>query len=185
MPDDQNQNQPPVTFTVTPQELQHLRGLAERELRENLQAQQHGADVSKFVEVGRREFGTDRFDAASQTVANALGGRKNETLSVLRTSNTPHRHIMALADDSDRLARFAQLPLESQRAEIALMENRTAPYGHARAFAEPAYKTPALAGGPVPDADWNAGACDLMNDKDAFAEIDRRIEERVKRRGGR
>ena len=171
-----------VTITATPAELEYIKDLAERDQQ---QAQTQGTDVKKFVDVGQREFGTERFDAASQALANAVGGRLNETLAVLRQADAPHRLVVELADDPQRLERFAKLSPERQRAEISLRENRNAPYGRALASADPLYKNPAFSGGPVSDADWNSGIADRMSDKDAFAEIDRRIEERVKRRGGR
>jgi hypothetical protein len=179
MPDDL------IHLSITQQEAQQLRALAEREQREQLTMQQHAIKVNKIVEVGQREFGHDRFDAAAQTVANTLGDRTQETMAVLKEFDAPHRHVVALADDPDRLKRFASLPVERQRAEIALAENRTAPFGYARSNADPAYLQPAFSGGRMSDQDWNSGSADLLSEREWQKQWETRQKERNERRGGR
>ena len=175
-----------LTVTLTPQDVQQLRHLQSLSDQVQHQALTQNADVQKIVSVGQREYGTEKFDAASQAFANAIPAeRLNDTLAVLRQADAPHRFIVELSDDPQKLERFARLSPERQRAEISLRENRAAPYGRALASADPLYKSAALSGGPVSDADWNSGIADRMSDKDAFAEIDRRWEEKCKKRGGR
>jgi hypothetical protein len=171
-----------VTVTATPQELEYVRGLAEREVRE---ANAHNTEVAEIVKIGQREFGAERFDKASQAFHDALGERTQATMQVLRHSQTPHRHIVEIAEDPQKLERFAKHSIEGQRAEISSKENRNASYGRVTVAADPAWKSPALSGKPVSDADWNSGIADRMSDKDAFAEIDRRWRERAEKRGGR
>jgi hypothetical protein len=178
----ENQN---VTFTATPQEVQQLKALAEREQREQKQAQQLHARASKIIEVGRKEFGHDRFDGASQAVADALGERLPQTIAVLQEFDTPHRHIVELAEDERRLQEFARLGPERQRAELSLRQNRTAPFGYSRASAEPAYLTPAFSGDRMSDADWNSGAADNLSESQWQKQWEARQKERTERRGGR
>jgi hypothetical protein len=178
----ENQN---VTFTATPQEVEQIKRLAEREQREQKQAQQLHARASKIVEVGRKEYGHDRFDGASQAVADALGDRLQQTIGVLSESDTPHRHIVELAEDERRLQEFARLAPERQRAELALRQNRTAPFGYSRASAEPAYLTPAFSGNRMSDADWNSGAADNLSESQWQKQWEARQKERTERRGGR
>jgi hypothetical protein len=171
-----------VTVTATPQELEYVRGLAERELRET---NAHKAEVDEIVKLGQRKYGA-RFDEASETLAKALGDRTQQTMQVLRHSQTPHQHIMDLAADPQRLERFAKLPIEAQRAEISSQEKGNAPYGRVIVAADPAWKNPGKNGTELmSDADWNSGASDLLSDEDFFRNANARVEKRNKARGGR
>jgi hypothetical protein len=171
----------PINVSTTQAELNVVRALAEREQRT---IEQRVADANEIVKVGYSRYGNQKFDEASQALANAHGGHLSpETLDALRASEMPHEAIVELADDPQRLERFAKMSPAQQRADIFQREQRKRP--HAPVAPDPAWKSPVLKGGPVSDADWNSGAADRMSDKDFYKELDRRWEERAKKRGGR
>jgi hypothetical protein len=174
----------PISINTTQREVNYVRALAERERQTY---EKRVADTNEIVKVGYSKCGNQKFDEAAQALVNAHGGHVPEaTLDVLRSAQMPHDEIMALADDPARLQRFAKMSPEAQRAEISHREVAKAPYGRVNVAADPAYKNPALSGGPISDTDWNSAAVqDRLSDKDFYKEMDRRWEERAKKRGVR
>jgi hypothetical protein len=148
--------------------------------QQQMAAQKYQQDANELTEVGRSQFGTSAFDEACQTVAEKLGNRLPELVSVAMEFDQPHVVLKHLADNEGRLEHVAKLPLTRMAAEIARIEAQHAPHGHTSTGLTPAWRAPSSKTGRVSDADWARGATNL-SESQWHKEFDRRMAERSKR----
>jgi hypothetical protein len=144
-------------------------------------AAQHQHDLGEIIELGRKEFGSDAFDADSEVVAGKLGVKTAEFMWLAKQMDHPHRLVKHLADNPKRLEALAQMPLARQAVELARIESQSAPHGHVSTYAQPAWQAPEMRG-RVSDSDWNANGGANLSDKAWHKEYDRRMAERRKGR---
>jgi hypothetical protein len=137
--------------------------------------------VSEIIDLGRREYGSEQFDADSQAVAEKLGNRTQEFMVLARQMDHPHRIIKHLADNTNALDAISKMPTPRAIVELARIESRSASYGHVQTFAQPAWKSPEMKG-RVSDADWATNGGANLSDREWNREFDRRWAERRARR---
>jgi hypothetical protein len=147
-------------------------------------AQYHQREVGEIISIGRETYGADQFDSDSMVVAEKLGARKDEFLSVIRQFDRPAALVKHFADRPGELEELAKLPTARMLTEIARIESRSAPYGHAVTRADPLWKSDASKGGRLSTQDWNRGVGDSLSEEQWQREYTRRQAERRERKGG-
>jgi hypothetical protein len=159
------------------QAIQTLFQRQEQEQRATLQT--HQLEVNAIVDAGREKLGSARFDEISATVAEKLGGKLGEFMSAARQFDSPVELIETLADDPRTLERLATLPTARMLVEIARIESRLAPSGHAVTTTDPVWKRKSIG---FKEADWNTPLQDRLSDKEYDKVFFKRQEERAARR---
>jgi hypothetical protein len=150
---------------------------------QNNAAAQHFREVEEVIRLGQETYGRDQFDSDSQVVAEKLGARKDEFLAVARQFDSPHKLIKHFADRPGELDTLAKLPTTRMMTEIARIEGRSAPYGHATTRADPLWKSSA-SNQRLSNEDWNRGVPDTLSDAEFDRQYCARQRERAERRGG-
>jgi hypothetical protein len=141
--------------------------------------QTHQLEVNAIVDAGREKLGSERFDEMSATVAQALGARVGEFMGAARQFDSPVELIEKLADDPRELERISKLPTARMLVEIARIESRLNPSGHAVTTTDPVWKKKAVG---FKEADWNTPLQDRLDDKSYDKIFFKRMEERAARR---
>jgi hypothetical protein len=144
---------------------------------------EHQRDVGEIIELGRATYGIDNFDADSQTFADKMGPRTQEAMAVFRQFDNPHKLVKHFADRPAELEALSKLPTTRMMTEIARIEGRESPYGHAVTRSDPLWKSQAKGGkGLMNDADFTRSA-DAMSDADFDRQLRMRRQARTERRG--
>lgn len=146
--------------------------------RQQLLQAQIAKDAQEIVEVGQSHFGRSVFDEASQVVAEKLGTRVPEFMSIASQFDKPHEIIAHLSNNLDQAEALAKMPAARMATEMARIEGRLSSYGHVSTGAQPYWKQPEARTGRVPDSEWARGGGDNLSDAAWHKEFDRRMRER-------
>ncbi len=161
----------------TPQDLQVLFQQQQQEQRAAIQT--HQLEVNAIVDAGREKLGSERFDEMSATVAEKLGDKVGEFMAAARQFDSPVELIEKLADDPRELERLAKLPTARMLVEIARIESRLAPSGHAITTADPVWKRKSIG---FKDSDWGTPLQDRLSDSEYNKQFEKRMQARWAKR---
>jgi hypothetical protein len=161
-------------FTVTPEEIAMLQA------RYANQDPGVEKDLNDIIELGRNRVGAERFDQASQQVADVLGPDK---LAVLREAlphyNAPVEAIVHLSENENRLKAMKNMSTTQILAELARVEAEQGPtVAHG---VEPAWKGHARNKG-VSAEEWRTtGGANIKSAAEWNRAFDKHTAERSKR----
>jgi hypothetical protein len=165
---------------MTDVDYQTIQTLFQQQQEQARAAQQtHQLEVNAIVDAGRERHGSDRFDEMSATVAEKLGDRTAEFMQAARQFDSPVELIERLADDPRELERLAKLPTARMLVEIARIESRLNPSGHAVTTTDPVWKRKSIG---FKEADWNTPLQDRLSDREYNKIFEKRMAERWSKR---
>lgn len=143
---------------------------------------EHNRETGQIVEQGRRDFGTQTFDDASQVVAGALGERTPDIMLALRQFDNPAEIVMHLGGNEAQLKAIAKMPTAQQIVELARIEARLSSEHVPSAGALPKWKSEGARTGRVSDTDWGQNFGANLSERAWHKEFDRRQSARNERR---
>jgi hypothetical protein len=156
---------------------EQVAALRQAQAAEAQQQQAHLNAAQKAIQIGREEFGTDRFDTARA----AFSDLSEQSVAVLLNSDDAPRHIVELANDPEALKKFKELPLNRQQQFLDRRQKDLAPYGHVHTGPTPQWQMRDNSG-RLSDSNWNSRAQDFLSDDQWSKEYDRRMAKRFEDR---
>jgi len=137
-----------------------------RQAQQQMIIAQHNEAVKGITKVGHAVYGKKSFDDAANVVGAKLADRTYEFVEIAKEFDDPAGPVMTLANNPTQLEQMSKLPTARMVTEIARIESRSKPHGHATTGNQPAWQTVDHSG-HVSYEEWQkTGGSQFGNDQD-------------------